>query len=91
MLARVCDFFTARGCELVIDRQSVDPEQFEQAISTDFSDIDIMISMGGDGTFLNAVHAMNRRQVPIVGINLGSVGFLTEIRPNEVEEGLNRL
>ena len=50
MLARVCDFFTARGCELVIDRQSVDPEQFEQAISTDFSDIDIMISMGGDGT-----------------------------------------
>lgn len=91
MLQRVRDFFTARACELVIDRQSVEANEFEENNPTDFSDIDLMISMGGDGTFLNAVHAMNRRQVPIVGINLGSVGFLTEIRPSEVEAGLSRL
>ncbi len=92
MLLRVQDYLLSQGCELVIERQTPELE-IEQTSETrtDFSDIDIMVSLGGDGTFLNAVQAMNRKQVPIVGVNLGSVGFLTEILPNELEVGLKRV
>lgn len=43
------------------------------------SEADLGIVMGGDGTLLKAVHLFNQRPVPLVGINLGHLGFLTDI------------
>lgn len=45
--------------------------------------IDLVIVLGGDGTYLKAVRLLNGRKTPIVGINLGSLGFLTD---NRIEE-----
>lgn len=39
-----------------------------------------VISLGGDGTYLGAVRLLEGRQIPILGINMGSLGFLTETR-----------
>ncbi|MGZ3747497.1 MAG: NAD(+)/NADH kinase [Pseudobdellovibrionaceae bacterium] len=54
--------------------------------------IGLVIALGGDGTYLRAVHALEGRQIPIVGINMGSLGFLTGNRAEEafkvVEETL---
>ncbi len=91
MLERVCRFLKERACVLKVERQMPDESNEDVDRRTDFKDIDLMISMGGDGTFLNAVHALKSKQVPIVGINLGSVGFLTEIRPSDLENGLERV
>ncbi len=41
--------------------------------------IDILIILGGDGTLLRASHFIKERNIPILGVNLGSLGFLTEI------------
>lgn len=41
--------------------------------------IDLVISIGGDGTLLNAVHHIGGRDIPVVGINFGHLGFLTAI------------
>ncbi|MEW5802335.1 MAG: NAD(+)/NADH kinase [bacterium] len=41
--------------------------------------IDLLIIMGGDGTLLRAAHVIEGRNIPILGVNLGSLGFLTEI------------
>lgn len=49
----------------------------------DFDQIDLVIVLGGDGTYLQAVRMLNGRQTPIVGVNLGSLGFLTD---NRIEE-----
>jgi NAD+ kinase len=46
--------------------------------------IDWMIVLGGDGTYLQAVTLLGGRRIPILGINMGSLGFLTDIRMDEM-------
>ena len=46
---------------------------------------DMVIVVGGDGSMLGAARALARYKVPVLGINRGSLGFLTDIRPDELE------
>jgi NAD+ kinase len=52
---------------------------------------DVLISLGGDGTMLASARAVGEHETPILGINLGGVGFLTEINCNDLTNTLNRL
>ena len=54
-------------------------------------DLDVMIVLGGDGTFLRAARLTAGTGVPILGVNLGHLGFLTELEIGELEEGLQLL
>ncbi len=49
------------------------------------------IVLGGDGTMLRAAHSIGTYDVPYIGINLGTLGFLTEIEESNVYEALDRL
>ena len=61
-----------------------DVELCEQALKIskegDLSQIDLVIVLGGDGTYLKTVNLFGDRQIPILGINMGSLGFLTDNR-----------
>lgn len=48
-------------------------------------DVDFVVSMGGDGTFLKAANMVGRRRVPIVGINTGRLGYLADIPASDAE------
>jgi NAD+ kinase len=50
-----------------------------------------LISLGGDGTMLGALRLVAHRPVPILGVNLGSLGFLVEVQPFELDAALDRL
>jgi NAD+ kinase len=52
---------------------------------------DAVISLGGDGTMLGALRLVARRPVPVLGVNIGSLGFLVEIQPEELPDALDRL
>jgi len=45
---------------------------------------DVIISLGGDGTFLNTARLVGSSGIPILGVNLGTLGFIAEVSPNEV-------
>src|SRR5690554_137982 len=55
------------------------------------SDIDFMLSLGGDGTMLSAVSILRDSEIPITGINLGRLGFLASINKNHIEQALDLL
>ncbi len=57
---------------------------------TDF-DADFVVSMGGDGTFLRAASMVGSKQIPILGINTGRLGFLADINPQEIERTIQAL
>ncbi|MDI9491006.1 MAG: NAD(+)/NADH kinase [Clostridiaceae bacterium] len=49
-----------------------------------YSNCDLIICLGGDGTFLSAAHHPSAKGLPQMGVNLGSVGFLAEIEPDQI-------
>lgn len=54
-------------------------------------DADLVVALGGDGTMLRAVAAIDGAPVPILGVNLGQLGYLTEIDPSELAAALDRV
>ena len=52
---------------------------------------DMVISLGGDGTFLKAASRVGNKGIPILGINTGRLGFLADISPEEMEETFNEI
>lgn len=45
---------------------------------------DILVVLGGDGTLLGTSHLIERSEVPVIGVNFGRLGFLTELMPSEL-------
>ncbi len=66
----------AVGLDRVVDRES-------------FAKLDLLVVLGGDGTMLHGVELAGFAGVPILGVNLGFLGFLTEVGPDEVFDALD--
>ena len=54
------------------------------------SEADLVVCVGGDGTMLRAVRVLDGAPVPLLGVNVGMLGYLTEIEPPQVIEALER-
>lgn len=54
-------------------------------------DADAVFSLGGDGTLLDAVTHVGDREIPILGINTGRLGFLATVSPDKIQEGLTEI
>ncbi len=61
------------------------------AVDVIADDMDLLIILGGDGTLLHVADQASRLQVPVVGVNLGDLGFLTEVAVSERYEVLERI
>ena len=52
---------------------------------------DVAVSMGGDGTFLEAARRVGNKEIPILGVNMGRLGYLSDFQPEEMAEALSQL
>lgn len=54
-------------------------------------DVECVITLGGDGTMLQVARDINEAQIPVIGINLGTLGFLTELNRDSFHDGIDLL
>ena len=57
----------------------------------DFKDIFCVFVLGGDGTFLRAARWIGKRQIPVIGIKFGGIGFLTNILENKIFDAAQKI
>jgi NAD+ kinase len=68
------------------------PEGVQATASDELaSTVDAIVSLGGDGTMLGALRLAAARPVPVLGVNLGGLGFLVEVAPGELPAALDQL
>lgn len=72
------------------DALSFEPE-IAGVLSGNEFELDLALSIGGDGTFLHTAALINRQDIPILGINTGRLGFLADVSAKEIEETLDEL
>ena len=92
---KIVDYLVAHDAKAMIITEQV-RESFQQKDANVLpkellSDVDAAIVLGGDGTMLRAARDLGGSPTPLVGINLGTLGFLTEIEVSNVYQALDRL
>ena len=63
-------------------------ESLDFAAELDATDFDLVVVLGGDGSILRASHLMGYRQRPVLGVNLGRLGFLAALQPEQLDQAL---
>ncbi len=86
---RVRVFVDEESCRLVNKEVCSTVKVIDRLLMPD--KVDLILVLGGDGTFLTVAKLVDKKPVPILGINFGTLGFLTEISIDEIEECIDRL
>lgn len=97
--ANLLHLLARRGAQLLISKEfhqfitrklGIDVPQSTLFEGNNF-DADMAISIGGDGTFLQAAGRVGGKNIPILGINTGRLGFLADISPDEMEQTFDEI
>jgi NAD+ kinase len=84
-----------RGLRVLVDIDSLLRFPVDSTIGCEegnfAEEADLLIAIGGDGTLLRAAHTLAGRPIPLLGINQGRLGFLTDINPRSMREDVDRL
>lgn len=89
-LDRLETFLQSRGVN-VVTLDNADPESTYPGGLHNIGDLDLAIVVGGDGTMLNAARSLAGHDVPLIGVNLGRLGFLTDVPADQMCEVLERI
>ncbi len=94
-LQRLQSFLTSRDVQVIFDEKTAKlvPELEGEVASRNElgATCDLVIVVGGDGSMLNVAQTMAAFEVPVLGINRGRLGFLTDIMPNEIEARIDQI
>ena len=75
--SELAEWFSGKGIEATLD--AIDPE------------MDMLVILGGDGTLLHVADRASRHDIPVIGVNLGNLGFLTEVAEDEMYQALQEV
>lgn len=92
-IQKVLSCLSEHEAELYVDKEYFDFLKDNQQIDVratnvfegDDFEADFVISMGGDGTFLKAASRVHQKMIPILGVNMGRLGFLADVSPQDIE------
>jgi NAD+ kinase len=89
---RILDILGSHGVEALVETDTALALKLEDS-NTNLQDLDgdFVVTVGGDGTILRAAMEMKTCSTPLVGVNMGRRGFLSEISPEEIEDAIRRV
>ena len=89
----IINYLLENKVNVEVDSNIADKLEDYEEYRTSINDMtsDFVLCIGGDGTVLNAQHVLSPKKIPILSINMGTVGFLTEVEPEDVFECLDAL
>lgn len=93
-LTALAEWFVGRGCRVVGETPSAHllPPTVTVLPSSDLAaQVGLVVVIGGDGTMIYAARLLGARDVPVLGVNYGYLGYLTEYTPETVYEALERI
>jgi NAD+ kinase len=88
------DLLRKRGCEVMIEKEtaaSVGADGKTASFEEIGGSADLAIVVGGDGTMLSAARKLAHHKVPLAGVNLGRLGFMTDIALSEMSESVGAI
>lgn len=101
VFTEVFSFIEQLGWSIVLERELKETLQSKTGVNKNYdtfstyldfySGIDLTISLGGDGTFIKSVSYIRNSGVPIMGINTGRMGFLSNISKDQIEDTLTKV
>lgn len=90
---KLANFISQKNCAVVYDKSAQgildNIEYVDRQTLADTADLAIVV--GGDGTFLSAVRSLTDFNIPVLGINLGRLGFLVDISPDDMLQHLEKI
>lgn len=94
-LTAVLDYLLARGLEVLVEEEtarSLKTQQFTSCAREQLAQkVDLLIVVGGDGSLINAAHSAVEHNTPVLGVNRGRLGFLTDIHPQDLEKKIGEV
>ncbi|MGB3860608.1 MAG: NAD(+)/NADH kinase [Candidatus Aminicenantaceae bacterium] len=86
ILVELIQYFEARGIECILEDVAALKLQRSDGVPRENvpEKVDLVIVIGGDGTLLSVAHLAAQKNVPVMGVNLGRLGFLTEVPLDEM-------
>lgn len=91
LAVQIREFFQSRGISVVAEDEKAEKIGAKPLSDARPSDIKFLISMGGDGTLMRIAHRFTHIDAPILGINLGHLGFMADIPADDIFESLEDL
>lgn len=98
-IAKIMDCLAAHGAEVCVERRFCEfltgtgkiAKDSVSVFDGDCFSADFVISMGGDGTLLRAAAHVGDKQIPILGVNMGRLGFLAGVVPDDIDAVIDSL
>lgn len=78
-------------CHVATDYGLDESKEFSTNVEEIPEDTEAIIVLGGDGTFLQAANDVNKLALPMLGVNMGTLGFLTDIEKNQIYGAIDQL
>lgn len=94
-IANLLHLLQQKGIKVIVDTKCAKLLPADAVTSCNIdsfgTECDLVIAIGGDGTFLTATRAIVEHNIPLIGINLGRLGFLVDISPEQIQSKLDNI
>ncbi len=87
---RICDIISRQGLSVVPEQALAKSGKIPGGKPLNQIRADLMVTLGGDGTVLKVARELGNRDIPILGVNMGQRGYLTEVDPEGFEKAFSR-